>query len=289
MPYDGSSKAFTIGLKPIDAADWIDVDEQLPRYLDEKAVLAATRFGDIFAAEAGTEAAQGELRDLLVAYLLERFPQIYQRDGNIITIVPASRRIDLTAQPALWTAASLVQDDLVILRAGDNGWRVAAGAICFPSSWRLADKVGRPMHEVHGPVPGFGAGSRLNEIIGRMFDNMKPGVVGMRWNWSLFGDNRLFHPDAHPDMERFGAKGEAAHLRVERQTLRKLPVSGDIVFAIRIYVEPLAALARHPDGRTIAGAIGEQIAAMSDEQAAYKGLYRDRALLLERLAALAAG
>jgi hypothetical protein len=287
MPYDGSSKAFTIGIRPIEARDWIDVDDRLADYLDEKAALATTKFAEIFAAEPGTEDAQAELRDLLVDHLLTRYPDIYRRDGFVVEIAGA-RRVDVNAVPALWTAASLVQDDLVLMRRESAGWRVAAAALAFPSSWRLADKFGRPMHEVHGPVPGFGAGSRPNELIGRMFDSMRPDVVVMRWNWSLFGDDRLFHPESsHGDASRFGPDGALAHLRIERQTLRKLTGSGDIVFAIRIYVEPLAALAAHPEGPRIAAAIREQVAAMSDEQAGYKGLLRDREVLLDRLARLA--
>src|SRR5262245_39848851 len=41
-PYDGSSKLFQIGLKPLDPAEWIEVDGRLPEYLVEKArVMAA--------------------------------------------------------------------------------------------------------------------------------------------------------------------------------------------------------------------------------------------------------
>ena len=35
-PYDGSSKLFTIGLKPLDLGAWIEVDEYLLPYLTEK-------------------------------------------------------------------------------------------------------------------------------------------------------------------------------------------------------------------------------------------------------------
>ena len=37
----------------------------------------------------------------------------------------------------------------------------------------------------------------------------------------------------------------AAFIRVERQTLRKLPQSGDILFTIQIYLDPLGMIACH--------------------------------------------
>ena len=72
-------------------------------------------------------------------------------------------------------------------------------------------------------------------------------------------------------------------LRLERQTLRKLPQSGDIVFTIRIYLDPLEALERHAEGATLAHSIEHQLLAMTDEQIAYRGLADERARLCARL------
>ena len=51
-----------------------------------------------------------------------------------------------------------------------------------------------------------------------------------------------------------------AFIRVERQTLRKLPSSRDILFTIRIHLDPLAVLARHPDRATLASSFAGAIA-----------------------------
>ena len=77
-------------------------------------------------------------------------------------------------------------------------------------------------------------------------------------------------------------------IRLERQTLRKLPQSGDILFTIRIYNNPLEALQRHPNGAALAKSIEQQVAAMTDEQIAYKGLADERARLCARLREVAA-
>jgi hypothetical protein len=142
------------------------------------------------------------------------------------------------------------------------------------------------MHEVHRPVPGFGEGTRNAMLIERMFDNLRPEAGMIRWNWSLFGDGRLFHPDSHAAGSRFGADAASAWFRLERQTFRKLPVSGDVLFSIRIYLDPLAELARRPEGVAIAGALSEQLSLLTSEQAEYKGLLAERETLLARLAGL---
>jgi hypothetical protein len=284
-PYDGSSKLFQIGLKPLDAEKWIDVDDRLAADLAQKERLAAERWDEVFAAEPGTEAAQSELLAMLVEYLPAYHSQTHRHVGDAMFV--AGRSIALDGQLPLWTAARLVQEDLVLMRRGADGWRLAAASLSFPSSWRLRDKIGRPIHEVHGPVPGFGGGTRNADLIQRMFDNLRPDTGMVRWNWSLYGDDALHHPHDSPP-RRFGGDAKAAHvfLRVERQTLRRLPVSGDIVFAIRIAVDPLAALEAHTDSAGIAAAIISQLQALSPEQLAYKGITDERDGLIARLTEL---
>ncbi|MEQ1900604.1 MAG: DUF3445 domain-containing protein [Devosia sp.] len=290
-PYDGSSRLFEIGLKPLDPGQWIEVDEHLSAHLAEKDRLEAVHSQKVFAAEPGTEAAQAEVLALLVEHLPRRFPDIYRRDGETIEIIPAKRHISLTGAEPLRIASHLVQEDLILMRRGEPGWRLAAGALCFPSSWRLRDKFGLPIHEIHRPVPGFGAGTRPAELIARMFDKLRPDMPVLRWNWSLYGDDQLFHPEsADPKRPRFGpgAHAESVFLRVERQTLRKLPMSSDILFTIRILVDPVTALEHHSDAARIRAALVAQLEALNSAQLDYKGLTLERDRLIARLSAIGA-
>jgi hypothetical protein len=284
-PYDGSSKLFQIGLKPLDVNEWIAADERLAADLAEKDRLAAAHWSEVFAAEPETAAAQSEVLALLVEHLPARYPDFYRHDGNAMQI--GERLIPLDVPPALWAAARLVQEDLVLMRRGGTGWRLAAAALCFPSSWKLAEKFGRPIHEVHAPVPGFGGGTRNAELIARMFDNMRPETPMIRWNWSIYGDAELFHPHNSP-ARRFGPeRAESVFMRVERQTLRRLPQSRDILFTIRILVDPLEALERHSDASRIATALIDQLNAFNPEQLEYKGMTLERDRLVERLREIA--
>ena len=153
-----------------------------------------------------------------------------------------------------------------------------------------------PLPRAHAPIQGietvgiflpFKAGGLVNPALAGF--HLRPEMPVLRWNWSLFSDLALYHPEpSHPTGPRFGAAGEKAVLRIERQTLRRLPQSGDILFTIRIYVDPLAALERHSDGASIAQAMIDRLAALSPEQAAYKGLAADRAILIGALESIAA-
>jgi len=278
-PFDGSSKPFTIGLKPLDPAEWIEVDGRLRAYLDEKDRVSQRAPDQVFAAEPESLDAQREVLDRLAAHLPARFPDIYRLTGTAIEIIPAFRRIDLLSPlPPLLTAASLVQEDLVIMAKGEDAWRLCAASLCFPSSWRLSEKFGRPLHAVHAPVPEFGHGTRNAVLIERIFDNLRPEQPVVRWNWSIHDDDALFHPPAGRPYDF----GRGAFLRLERQTLCRLPRTGAILFTIRIHLDPLEALAGHPP--ELAARLAEQLAAMNAAQLAYKGLTAQRDHLLERLA-----
>jgi hypothetical protein len=297
-PYDGSSTPFTIGLKPLDPAAWIEVDGYLEAQLAEKGRLEAEHGASVFAAEPGTEAAQREVLSLLIEHLPARFPEIYRRAGDTMYVASSGRAIDLAnpGVPPLKIAARLVQEDLVLMRRGENGWRICAASLSFPSSWSLAEKFGKPLREIHRPVPHFGHGTRSDDLIERMFDKLQ-GQLVERFNWSLQPDAGLYKPlssmqrddRAEKAVSRFPGIDPAsvAFIRVERQTVRKLPVSGDVLFTIRIHLDPMSALRSHPERARIAASFAGQLAALERSELDYKGLAADRDRLVAALEAIA--
>lgn len=284
-PYDGSATPFTIGLKPFDPDNWIELDGDPEPYLAEKDRLFASVPDRVFMARTDTVEAQREVLDAFADYLPARFPDIYRRDGDAMIVGTAGRRVALTPDdPApLMTAARLVPEDLVLMRKCDDGWRLVAASLCFPSSWSLAEKFDRPMQVIHTTVPAFGPGTRMAEIIARIFDSLKTGLPAERMNWSLQENAELFHPRSKADRDMNAAGGflagldpEDIHIRVERQTLTRMPVSGDILFTIRIYLDPMAKLAEGDAGPELARGLEKQLAALNADQLAYKGLTEGR-------------
>ncbi len=291
-PYDGTSKPFNIGVRPLDLKDWIEVDANLPSYLIEKAHHYRDDRKQVIVSEETSIEAQSEVLHLLTEHMCERYPNIYRKTENGIDILNGQFHVALNDQslPPLAIAAKIVQEDLVLMSASPEGWRLVAASLCFPSAWNLLEKFGHPLHKVHGPVPGFGTGTRNASVIDRMFDNLRPDQPVMRWNWSLHEDGQLYHPTSHSGSEsRFGNGDIGGHvfLRVERQTLRKLPKTDDIIFTVRIYLDPLEILETMPDRAKLALAIDEQLSQFSAEQENYKGLVGERQRLSARLKQIA--
>ena len=275
-PYDGSGKPFTIGLRALPPEHWIEVDERLGEQVVEKQRLLAERHDEVFRAEADTIGAQQEVLAALLEYLPRRYTDLYQVTGKSVTIVPAGMTyaIEEFAARPLELASRLIQDDLVLMRPSDVGHRLVAAVLCFPSSWSLREKFGKAMVDVHGPVPGFGAGSRNARLIERIFTNLQPNQPVERLNWSIYDAPDLYYPQReHAGEVLVGKDGQInGWLRVERQTLSKLPVSGDVLFTIKICVDPIDVLRRHPDGASLASSLKSQIEELDADQLAYKGM-----------------
>lgn len=264
-PYDGSEPLFKIGLRPFSDDEWLHVDHAYGVFMAEKNRLMANRPEQVFQAEEDTQEAQKEVLDLISDYLKKRNLPFKAGDASM---------------PPLLQAAMRVQEDLVIMRKSVDGWRLVAGSVCFPSSWSLQEKIGKPLHDVHAPVPGFKKGTKNASMIERIFDNLKIGMPVERFNWSVYNDDALYHDDR--SSEHMNQKTDC-YLRVERQTLTKLPKSGDILFTIRIYVDPFEALENRDDKAEIAKGFIRLLEMMKPEELSYKGLDEGRGRLISKL------
>ena len=120
---------------------------------------------------------------------------------------------------------------------------LTGGVLLFPASWTLAEKLGRPLGAIHGPVERYDAG--LAGRVQRMLDFLRPGAPVWRANWLRYRDADLFQPRTEAEPRPRPGPGEG-YLRSERQSLLKLELSGAVVFAIHTYVLPLSALSDDP-------------------------------------------
>ena len=65
-----------------------------------------------------------------------------------------------------------VAEDLLILRA-DGGQELIAGHLYFANGWCLDEKLGKPLLDVHAPVPGYA--QTLGQPTRNLLERLKPG------------------------------------------------------------------------------------------------------------------
>jgi hypothetical protein len=273
------------GLRSLNLQTWIEIDEHLERELALKETLLQQRYSDVFASLPGSEPGQQETLDLLVLHLLKHFPQRYQREGDRLynsTTHQTWHFSDFKVAP-LDLAGRLVQEDFCLMRSAPEGYVLSAASVCFPSRWLLAEKMGRPMGQIHAPVPGYA--EKLRSPVNRFFEQIRSDRPVWRLNWSIVDSPDLFLLQSREAASKINAAnaGEKLWIRVERQTLRRLPQSGDILFAIRTYVHSLKVLEAEPAAaKGLIAAIGQ----VSPEMQRYKVLSPIREVLLNYLVSI---
>jgi hypothetical protein len=255
----------TMGLSALGPGDsWLELDGRRASDLEAKRRILEGHRSQTSLALSGSEPAQTEAFDVVWAWLENRAPGVSSERGQSVGGGP------------LESAALRVQEDLCLMERRGGDWILTAACVCFPTRWDLPSKMGRTLSAIHEAVPGYRA--HLARPADRFFDHMKPGLVFQRRNWSLMDDPRLFQPVAR----RGGAAdpgltpanvGKRVWLRVERQTLRRLPRTGAVLFTIRIHQERLAVLADDPEA---AGALAASIRSMDEAFETYKGLAQVR-------------
>ena len=273
-PYTAQPFRIAMGLIPLDLKDWIEPDPNMAADLAEKERLLAERYAEVVNVRPEAGHGSQEVLELLVEHLSAHFPSLYQRTGDVLHNAVTGQRWNLAGSDLhpLDLAGRLVQEDLCLMKKDPDSdvYRLVGASLCFPTRWSLAEKMGKSLAMIHAPTPGYQ--EQLDSTMNRYFVRMHKPV--WRLNWGLVDDPTLFQSTGHsrggfnPDITADDA-GDKLWLRMERQTLRRLPRSQDIVFTIRIYVKPLNHLCAHPER---AAAMARALRGMPDSWRLYKSL-----------------
>jgi len=269
VPVDGGPWHLSMGLHRLDLDRWLEVDAHRAHELRRKANLLEESRDVVVATHPGSERASTELLDLVVAYLVTHHAELLEVDGHTVRDRATGAVLDRRTGHPVVTASMLVQEDLCVLERDDETWRLTAACVCFPSRWSLAQKLGQSLGEIHRPVPGFQ--DALARPAGTFFDRLTADRPVWRVNWTLLDTDEPHLPTASGRVARWttGEVGSSLWFRVERQTLRRLPESGAIVFSIRTYVRPIADVVDTTPGFAVA--LRDTMRTVSPEVAAYKG------------------
>ena len=274
LPFTDGPFRMAMGLLDLKAEHWIELDARLPDQLALKEKLLRERHAEVFAARAGTETGGQETLELLAGHLAAHFPQVYARDGTRMLnhITQEALDLDSRARHPLEIAARLVQEDLCLMAARADAFELSAACVCFPSRWKLSEKLGQPLRGIHAPVPFYD--EKIGAATDRFMQLLSEEKPVWRLNWTLHDSPYLFAPSAA--IQHANAAGEAAAapapalwLRVERQTLRRLPRCREILFTIRTYVQPLADFTTRPDVRA---RLAAAIRGLPPQTAQYKSM-----------------
>jgi len=179
-----------------------------------------------------------------------------------VTSAGASARDRARAVAEVWAP------DFLLLRRDGNEFRFVGGAVCFPSGWDPAEKLGRTVMEIHGPVPGLN--EALGARIGKFLGGMLPGQVFERENWGLAATGALdLHPGVGAPKLPSGAPDTEVWFRLEEQAFVGLPGGEVLLFLIHVRTWLLVEVLEATGAQV---GLDRMLSSMPADVAAYKGL-----------------
>ena len=243
-------------------------------------------------------AAQWDTLELIMESLAKDYPADFRldRDGDRWTWTNRPLGIErnfmfgdpatLPCEPFEYITRQ-AQGDFTLQDQRDDNLYVDGGMVTTQADWSLEFNVGMSFHEWHGPVPlahEMGVFDRALQFLMRL----QYGRPVRRLNWTMTVNPRLDtspenYPIWGPDRTTITPEnvGGKLHLRVELQTLFRLPRSNGILFGIRCYLASIDELARVPKwGRRLHRVLRD----IHPELEAYKGLNRYRETAVAHLA-----
>lgn len=297
--YSVNMEPHTSGAKGSVVEFAIDVDEHYVSECRDKAITLADDPGR-YASLPHTMDAQWDVLELVMDSLSRDYPEQFKltKDGDrwawenkplgIKDTFTFGDRDTLAMEPFEYVGRQ-TQGDWVILDQRDNDLYADAGIVTSQADWSLMFDAGMSFMQWHGPVPQAHEMGVFERALKYLL-NLQYGNPVRRLNWTMTINPRL---DTSPEnYERWGQDrntvtpknaGEKVHLRVELQTLFRLPRSNGIVFGIRCYLISLEELATFPRW---AKRMHRILKGLHPDLVEYKGLTKYRPAAIEWLSKL---
>ena len=262
----GDAFRHRVGTKPLDLQQWFVRDAEWEPTLAMKRELISRRRNDVVCYRDDAHEVAQEAGELVLSWL--------------------DKTTSNTGVEALVDAALAVPDDLTVLRSipNDAGEQLpfVAGVVCSPSRWRLSEKIGHDMLTVHKPVSLYA--DHIGAAVDTTLTRLSPERPIWRSNWTLEDHPALFQPQS-PSKPLVEHPSEL-WIRIERETLRRLPQTRGILFTIRGFQEPLTTYVQR--GTQAVSTLRELVSRLPDSLARYKSVYDYRAATISWLDSLIA-
>jgi hypothetical protein len=277
----------TMGLQKLDISTWLVVDNRYITFHNVRTNLFNTRRSDIIQTTDAikVEEACEELLGMVSTFLLEKYTtnfgtfreppdsngkfMIRSRivNNNIFDLEPpfSMHPLEICARLAMEDFNILIKDEAT----GEH--HLQASATLFPAGWRLTERIGWSASRLHGLVPQWR--SKLSKPVEHYFSRLTSESsmlrhayfiqivpAGQALQQTLFIQNPGdFYPVTEFDIDD-------VWLRTERQTFRRLPKSGAVVFTVK------TDLARLSDvGEDELERLAVEVRSWPDDVAEYRG------------------
>lgn len=297
FPFKAGDFSMTLGTQALGTRNLIDIDQHYHTELALKNELLVHNHQRFFQALSNTQALQWEVLEIILPSIARSYPEHFELTIGDHNWTWQNRLLAETTQfipgdldslplaPLDWLGRQIQEDLLILSGTKEDGMPLVAGHLCFPNAWCLDDKMTLPFLAIHHPVPLFM--TAVGHPAYLLLERLKTDRPVWRINWSLVTTAQL---SLTPDVVQQGKLhhhtmipaniGNNCFVRVEKQTLLRLPRTNAILFTVHTYREPIASVIETPGH---AQRIAHTIRTSPDELLDYKGITAFKDVLLDYL------
>jgi len=230
LPEDMRATRALPGIQP-ETGPWLRVDEAYGAQMARRLDILAQHGPEVLYLDPDARPAAEEL----LGTVLDELPALgFDVDGDAVRC-PDARMVKVDRSHPMATLGALCQNDFVLMEKRGAEHVLTAAVLCFPASWRLLEKAGRPLTDIHVPVAEYT--EPLARRVQRLFDGVQVGRPLWRFNQLWYQDPELYQPRSRSEPRRVGAGLKTGPFyRTERQTILRLPETRACVFAIHTLV-----------------------------------------------------
>ncbi|KAI1104940.1 hypothetical protein F4804DRAFT_305515 [Jackrogersella minutella] len=236
----------TMSLTKLETDWWLELESTYRKRIAQRQELYAKHGKDVLQYLPGSELACKELMEMCLQFLCARYPQYFvlsadksRFENKILGTVSVIKE----KHPLLVLLDNVPEDFGMVLRDPKTGYYVfRSGMICSAMGWNVGTKIGMRLDEIHTPIPDYK--EKMQFSMDRFFSKMPANKPIQRGSWGLEVDQPLYMPPGDPhasyrDIQDAALARSRVHLRVDWQTLRRLPLSGAVVFNFKALFTPI--------------------------------------------------
>ena len=236
-----------IALMKLEPDWWLELENTYIERVKQRQDLYLQHDTDILQTLSGAELATKELMEMCLQFLCARYPMHFHLSSdkrtfhnNLLHTITNLK----TTDPMIVLLNNVPEDFVIMLRDPKTGiHNFRAGMICSSLGWSLGSKMGMALHEIHELIPEYK--EKMQFSMDRYFTRLSTDKPIQRGSWGLEIDEPLYMPPGASYEQERGRQDPAltidrCRFRVDWQTLRRLPLSGAVVFNFKGLFTPIS-------------------------------------------------
>ncbi|KAK0609676.1 hypothetical protein B0T17DRAFT_129491 [Bombardia bombarda] len=235
---------------------WVELEQNYTKTMAARHELLKTHGDKIFFHAPSADLATRELMEMVLQFLCKRYPQHFSLSAanTLFHNRLLSTTTNLLTTPPLRALFDNVPEDyaLMLRNEPDGFYYLRAAMTCSSVGWNIGQHRDAVLRDIHTHVPDYA--DRMAMSMDRYFSRMPADQPVMRCSWSIEDWEIMWSsPDVEENWKRsaFAANPERLtvkdlKLRCDAQTLRRLPVSGAVVFNFKAIFTPFEELREEP-------------------------------------------